>query len=94
MLTEMVGRVVAGERRRITRLLAGALTPAIVARLDAVLQAAEGMYASSALKHEPKDFSYGELRQEVERRASRPRSTASACSSAAVSSATAPISRR
>ncbi len=67
-LQEMVGRVVAGERRRITQLLAGALTPAIVARLDALLQAEEGMYAISALKHEPKDFSYGELRQEVERR--------------------------
>jgi len=67
-LQEMVGRVVAGERRRVTQLLAGALTPTVVARLDALLQAAEGMYAISALKHEPKDFSYGELRQEVERR--------------------------
>jgi hypothetical protein len=26
------------------------------------------MYRISLLKHEPKDFSYGELRQEVERR--------------------------
>jgi len=67
-LQEMVGRVVAGERRRITQLLAGALTPAIVARLDALPQAGEGMYAISVLKHEPEDFSYGELRQEVERR--------------------------
>jgi len=68
-LQEMVGRVVAGERRRITRLLAGALTPVDIARLDALLQAEEGLSAISALKHEPKDFSYGELRQEVERRA-------------------------
>ena len=68
-LQEMVGRVVANERRRITRLLLGALTPAIEERLDALLQAEEGLYAISALKHEPKDFSYGELRQEVERRA-------------------------
>jgi len=67
-LQEMVGRVVSGERRRITRLLAGALTPTVVERLDALLQAEEGMYAISALKHEPKDFSYGELRQEVVRR--------------------------
>ncbi len=67
-LQEMVGRVVAGERRRITQLLAGALTPTIVEHLDALLQAEEGMYAISTLKHEPKDFSYGELRQEVERR--------------------------
>lgn len=68
-LQEMVGRVVANERQRITRLLVCALNPAIEERLDALLQAEEGLYAISALKHEPKDFSYGELRQEVERRA-------------------------
>ena len=37
-------------------------------QLEALLQADEGMYRISLLKHEPKDFSYGELRQEVERR--------------------------
>ncbi len=68
-LQEMVGRVVARERRRITHLLAGALTPVIEERLDGLLQAEEGMYAISGLKHEPKDFRYGELRQEVARRA-------------------------
>ena len=37
-------------------------------QLEALLQADEGMYRISLLKHEPKDFSYGELRHEVERR--------------------------
>jgi TnpA family transposase len=37
-------------------------------QLEALLRADEGMYRISLLKHEPKDFSYGELRQEVERR--------------------------
>jgi TnpA family transposase len=67
-LQDMVGRVVSGERRRITRLLALALTPAIEKQLKALLEADEGMYRISILKHEPKDFSYGELRQEVARR--------------------------
>jgi hypothetical protein len=37
-------------------------------QLEALLQADEGMYRISLLKHEPKDFSYGELRHEAERR--------------------------
>jgi len=67
-LQDMVGRVVSGERQRITHLLEQALTPDVARHLDALLQADEGMYRISALKHEPKDFSYGELRQEVVRR--------------------------
>jgi hypothetical protein len=63
----MVGRTVSGERLRITRLLGHALTPEVERQLEALLEADEGMYHISLLKHEPKDFSYGELRQEVER---------------------------
>ena len=67
-LQDMVGRTVSGERRRIIRLLGRALTPAVEQQLEALLQADEGMYRISILKHEPKDFSYAELRREVERR--------------------------
>jgi hypothetical protein len=67
-LQDMVGRIVSGERRRITALLGQALTAAVEHQLEALLQADEGMYRISLLKHEPKDFSYGELRQEAERR--------------------------
>jgi len=67
-LQDMVGRIVSGERLRITRLLGQALTTAVAQQLEALLQADEGMYRISILKHEPKDFSYGELRQEVGRR--------------------------
>jgi TnpA family transposase len=67
-LQDMVSRVVSGERRRITDLLAQTLTPVLKKQLDALLQSDEGMYRISLLKHEPKDFSYSELRQEVERR--------------------------
>ena len=66
-LQDMVGRTVSGERLRITRLLDRALTPEVEHQLEALLEADEGMYRISILKHEPKDFSYGELRQEVER---------------------------
>jgi hypothetical protein len=66
-LQDMVGRTVSGERLRITRLLGHALTPEVERQLEALLEADEGMYRISLLKHEPKDFSYGELRQEVER---------------------------
>ena len=67
-LQDMVGRTVSGERQRVTHLLGQALTPAVEQQLEALLQADEGMYRISVLKHEPKDFSYGELRQEVARR--------------------------
>ena len=67
-LQDMVGRTVSGERRRITQLLRHALTLDVEQQLEALLQADEGMYRISVLKHEPKDFSYGELRQEVARR--------------------------
>jgi Domain of unknown function (DUF4158) len=67
-LQDMVGQAVAGEILRITRLLGRALTPEVEQQLAALLQADEGMYRISLLKHEPRDFSYGELRQEVGRR--------------------------
>ena len=67
-LQDMVGRIVSGERQRIILLLGQALTPTANKQLGALLQADEGMYRISILKHEPKDFSYGELRHEVERR--------------------------
>jgi Tn3 transposase DDE domain/Domain of unknown function (DUF4158) len=67
-LQDMVGRVVSAERRRVSNLLSDALTTEISQQLDALLCADESMYRVSILKHEPKDFSYKELRQESERR--------------------------
>ncbi len=67
-LQDMVSRVVTGERRRITGLLEKAMTPDVDKQLEALLESEEGMYRISLLKHEPKDFSYRELRQEVGRR--------------------------
>ena len=67
-LQDMVGKIVSGERQRITHLLSQELTLEVNQQLEALLTADEGMYRISILKHEPKDFSYGELRQEVWRR--------------------------
>jgi TnpA family transposase len=67
-LQDMVGRVVSGERDRISRMLERALRPEIQKPLDSLLEADEHLYRVSALRKEPKDFSYKELRREVERR--------------------------
>lgn len=67
-LQDLVGRVVTHERNRVAELLDQALTPAVSQLLDALLQADESMYRISALKREPRDFSYKELKREVERR--------------------------
>lgn len=68
VLQDMVGRVITGELSRVTRLLESVLPPALEPQLNALLQADEGMYRISAFKHEPKNFGYKQLRQEVERR--------------------------
>lgn len=65
---DLVSRVATGERRRITEMLEQALTPAVEQQLAALMEAGEGMYQISELKHEPQDFSYKALRQEVARR--------------------------
>jgi hypothetical protein len=67
-MQDTVSRIVTGERRRITDLLEQAITPVVEKQLETLLQSGEGMYRISMLKHKPKDFSYGELRQEVGRR--------------------------
>lgn len=69
-LQDMVGRAVTGERQRITQLLNKALTSDVEKQLAALLEADEGMYRISVLKHEPRDFSYKEMQQEVARRKS------------------------
>jgi TnpA family transposase len=69
-LQDLVSRVVTGERNRITRLLDRAITPEVDKQLQALLESDEGLYQLTILKHEPKDFSRKELRQEGERRRS------------------------
>ncbi|MCD6026145.1 MAG: Tn3 family transposase [Solimicrobium sp.] len=67
-LQDMVGSVVGGERRRITHFLSKGLTSEIEKQLESLIQADDAMYSISVFKHEPRDFSYGELRKEVAKR--------------------------
>jgi TnpA family transposase len=67
-LQDLVGRAVTLERHRLTQHLDQALTPTLTKQLDDLLKAREGVYRISALKQEPRDFSYQALRQEVARR--------------------------
>ena len=67
-LQDMTGRVVAAERQRVSALLERALTKSIARQLGAMLEADDSMYQVTLLKHEPKDFSYRELKQESGRR--------------------------
>lgn len=67
-LQDMIGRVVTYERNRVTRLLSDSAPAPVLKQLDTLLQADEQIYRISALKREPKDFSYKELKREVERR--------------------------
>lgn len=67
-LQDIVGGAVTRERKRITKLLNDALPPDAKKQLDTLLHAEEFVYRISALKREARDFSYGELKREVERR--------------------------
>lgn len=67
-LQDLVARAGTSERSRITELLVQSLTPAAKELLDSLMHADEQIYRITALKHEARDFSYKELRQEVERR--------------------------
>lgn len=67
-LQDMIGRVVTAERHRITHQLSQLLPPRLANQLDALLGDEDAMVTIPVLKHEPKDFSYQELRREVDRR--------------------------
>ena len=67
-LQDLVSRAVTGERKRIVSILKNTIPISTAQRLDELLDADEGIFRISSLKHEAKDFSYKELRQEVARR--------------------------
>jgi TnpA family transposase len=67
-LQDIVSRAVTGERKRITAILQKMLPNVIKLRLNEMLDADEGVYRITALKREPRDFSYKELQREVDRR--------------------------
>lgn len=67
-LQDLVGRVVAGEGVRVTQLLALHAPPSVIEHLDKLLDGDEQTMTIRAVKREPKNFSWTELKAEVERR--------------------------
>ncbi len=66
-LQDLISRCVNGERKRVTQKLDVALTPEVTLALDQLLQADDGMYRISSMKHEPRDFGNKQLRLESNR---------------------------
>jgi TnpA family transposase len=64
---DIVGKALTAEQTRLTDLLRAALSSAERAVLDGLFAPSDGLYAITRLKHEPKDFSFGEMRREIAR---------------------------
>lgn len=67
VLQQIVSAALAAEQTRLEDLLRTYLTAADTAALDHLLNAASGLHPITRLKHEPKDFSLREMRQEIDR---------------------------
>lgn len=67
VLQEIVGAALTAEQTRLEGLLRTHLTLADAVALDRLLSAASGLHPITQLKHEPKDVSLREMRQEINR---------------------------
>ena len=67
-LQDLVGRAVASEGVRLTKLLVSHASASVMLHLDQLLEGDEAAMSISAVKREPKNFSWTELKSEVERR--------------------------
>ncbi len=67
VLQDIVSHALATERQRITKIIERSLDDKTRTVLDALYVNRDGVYALTALKHEPKDFSRKELKQEITR---------------------------
>jgi TnpA family transposase len=67
-LQDLVSQAVTDERKRVTRKLEATLPANLQQSLNALLQADDKIHLINVLKHEAKDFSNKELRQEADRR--------------------------
>jgi len=67
VLQDIVGTALTAEQTRLETLLHTHLTPADTAALDRLLSAVSRLHPITQLKHEPKDFSLREMRQEIDR---------------------------
>jgi Domain of unknown function (DUF4158) len=64
----IVGKAMTGERSRLEKAVLEGIPEPERVQLDNLLTAEESLYQLTLLKHEPKDFSYQEVQNEVEKR--------------------------
>ncbi len=64
---EIVGKALTAEAKRLMTMLQTKLSPTVCVALDQLVALAEteGLYAITLLKHQPRDFSLGEMRREI-----------------------------
>lgn len=67
VLQDLVGTALTYEQRRLLTILRAQLGAPDSAVLDRLLEPAQGLHPITVLKREPKDFSLGEMRQEISR---------------------------
>ncbi len=67
LLQDVVGTALTAEQMRLATILRTNLAPEECAALDTLLGADSGLHLITQLKHDPKDFSLGEMRREIER---------------------------
>src|SRR5262245_52449423 len=67
VLQELVGKALTEEQQRLMTLMQTHLAPHDCTAFDAVFADSDGLYTLTRLKHQPKDFSLGEMRQEIRR---------------------------
>lgn len=67
VLQELVGKALTEEQQRLIALMQTQLAPTERAAFDTLFVDTDGLYTLTRLKHEPKDFSLGEVRQEIHR---------------------------
>ena len=67
LLQDVVGTALTAEQTRLATIPRTNLAPEECAALDTVLGADSGLHLITQLKHDPKDFSLGEMRREIER---------------------------
>lgn len=66
-MQETVGKTITYEQNRLITIMQNHLTPPDIEALKQLLEDSSGLYEITQLKHEPKDFSAGEIRREIDR---------------------------
>lgn len=67
VLQELIGQALTAEQQRLITMVRAHLQPSDLTAFQRLLEEAPGLYAITQLMHEPKDFSAGEIKREIQR---------------------------